>query len=140
MTTANFPQVGDKAVDLRAPAAAHKFGRCGDVVTVSRITQTLVITSDGERYNRERLHPVSEGRYSDRQLVPFGDPRVLVVLGREQLVGVAKLADNIAKLDHKAPEDVLAGLARIIMAASDARRRVIEIMREASKTEQESPR
>lgn len=140
MTTANFPQVGDRAVDLRKAKYSYDRDRCGATVTVSRITQTMVMTSDGERYNRERLHPVSEGRYSDRVLVPFGDPRVLVVLGRGHLAEVARLADNITKLDHKAPEDILAGLARIVMAASEARRQVVEIMREASKTEQESPR
>lgn len=141
MTTANFPQVGDRAVDLRTNGRPNgRPDRAGDVVTVKAITASMVLTSDGERYNRASLKPVSEGRYSDRQLVPPSDLRVLVVRGRAHLVEVARLADNISKLDHDAPEDILAGLARIIMAASDARRQVVEIMREASKTEQESPR
>jgi hypothetical protein len=141
MTTANFPQVGDQAVDLRLAKRSYELNQCGDVVTVKAVMTTIVLTSDGERYNRASLKPVTEGRFSNRELVPFSDVRVLVVQARERLAEVATLADNLAKLpEHRTPEDILAGLARIIMAASEARRQVVEIMREASKTEQESPR
>jgi hypothetical protein len=136
MTT--FPQVGDAAVDLRKTKGGRNL--CGEVVTVKDITTTLVITSDGERYNRARLHPASEGRYSDRELVPATDPRVLVVKSHEHLDAVAQLAVNLSRLDYRRPEDVVASLAQILGAAHMSWREVIALMREASRAEQESAR
>jgi hypothetical protein len=141
MTSANFPQVGDLAVDLRTngrPGGVPM--RIGATVTVKAILTTIVLTSDGERYNRGSLKPVSEGRYSDRTLVPAGDDRVLIVKGREHLETLAGTVTNLAKLDHRKPEDIVQALAQIIVAAGLSRRAVIELMAGASRTEQESPR
>jgi hypothetical protein len=139
-TEPNFPQVGDVAVDLRKAKYSYDQDRCGETITVKRITATMVITSDGGRYNRDRLHPVSEGRYSDRVLVPATDPRVLVIKGREHLTALAKMADNLARLDIKAPEDVVAAISQLITAAVVSRHAVIELMSEASRSAQESNR
>lgn len=135
-----FPQVGDIATDLRRTGKVHEQDRCGSTVTVNRITETLVMTSDGERYNRAGLYPVSEGRHSPRRLVPASDPRVIVVKGREHLRVLARTTENLAKLDHKTPEDVIAAFAQIVLAAGVSRHAVIELMRQATRDEQESVR
>jgi hypothetical protein len=135
-----FPQKGDLAVDLRKAKYSYDKDRCGGTLTVTRITATLVITSDGERYNRERLHPVREGRYSDRELVPATHPRVLVIRGREHLTALAETTRNLAALDFGKPEDIVAALSQIGLAATVSRRAVIDLMAEASRIEQESDR
>jgi hypothetical protein len=141
VTTANFPQAGDLAVDLRTNGRANgRPDQVGQTVTVKNVLTTIVITSDGERYNRSTLKPITEGRYSGRQLVPASDNRVLVVRARSQLSEVAATAGNLAELDHRKPEDVVTALARISRAAYEAHRAVIDLMADASRTEQESPR
>jgi GTPase SAR1 family protein len=136
-TEPNFPQVGDPAVELRW--AMYGQDSCGKTTTVTRVTDTLVITSDGRRYNRKYLQRIGEFACSDRILVPATDPRVLAIKGREHLTALARTADNLARLDHKTPEDVVAALAQLIVAAGVSRNAVIALMAEASRTEQESP-
>lgn len=141
MSPSDFPQVGDLAVDLWTNGRPNgKPDRAGDVVTVKDVLTTLVITSDGERYARIGLHPISEGRYSARKLVPATDPRVLVVRGRDHLTEMARLTDNLAKLDYKTPEDVVAALMRIVAATMASRNALIGLMRDATRSEQEGGR
>lgn len=138
--TATWPQVGDPAVDFRRGRRSYERDRAGKDVTVSRLTQTMVITSDGERYNRGTLKPVSEGHYSDRELVPAYDPRVLAVRARDELAEVARQITNLAAIEHKTAEDVVGALAQAMGAANDGRRSVLALMREASAMEQEASR
>jgi hypothetical protein len=128
MTVKWRPETGDKAVDLRSTGRSFEPDRCGETVTVYRITQTMVITSDGERYSRTHLKPISEGRYSPRQLVRADDDRVLCVRGRRLLAQVASVARNLADLDCKDPADISAALAQIVMAADTARREYADLL------------
>lgn len=128
-----LPQKGDAAVDYRHARGMVIRERVGEDVTVSNITQTMVITSDGERYNRGTLKPVSEGRYSDRELVPACDPRVLAVRARTELAEVARQVTNLAAIEHKTAEDVAGALSAVMVAAAASRGRVLALMREASK-------
>lgn len=141
MTIANrWPRVGDEAVELIAADQPWRHDRVGPIVTVTTITQTLVITGDNAKYNRDGLFPVNEGRQSARRLVPANDDRVLCVLGRNRLNEVATIANSLARLDRKDPMDIIAALAQIISMAADARRRFIALTADASKAEQESDR
>lgn len=141
MTLANrWPQVGDLAIELRRSAHTADRDKVSTPVTVKNITATLVITSDGEKYNRERLFPVAEGRYSARELRPVSDVRVLTAQGREQLAVIAQTVANLARVDYQTPEDCVTALAVAIGEAHDARARLLRLMREASRLEQESDR
>lgn len=133
-----WPQVGDPAVDYRYSRTAWDRERVSESLTVERVTQTMVVTSDGERYSRTHLHPISEGRHSDRTLVPATDLRVLAVRARDRLAEVAQATTNLSKLDHRTAEDVVAALANIVAMADSNRRLVLGLMREA--TEQEASR
>lgn len=115
------PRRGDLCVDLRSSGNSWDPDRCGEEVTVKTVTETLVITSDGERYSRAHLTPISEGRYSSRKLVPAGDDRVLCVRGRTALRQVAQLANNLVGIDHKDPMAYVGALAEISRAAVEAR-------------------
>lgn len=140
MSSANFPQIGDVAVDLRHSGKVGSQDRCGETVTVKRITQTMVITSNGEKYNRERLHPIHEGQYSDRELVPANDPRVLIIKGRQHLTTLADVARNLAEYDHRTPDDIVTALTQLVRAAMDSRTAVLGLIGEASRSEQASNR
>ncbi len=134
------PQVGSDAVELRHSGKVHEPDRAGEAVQVKRVTQTLVITSDGARYSRAYLRPVSEGRYSDRSLVAATDDRVLCVRGRELLAEVARTATNLAGVERSKPEDVAAALAQLAAAGRDAYARFGQAMAAASRERQESGR
>lgn len=127
--TPDFPRVGDLAVDFYEGNAGRR-DLCGENVTVTRITATMVITSDGERYRAggRTLYPVNHGRYSDRQLLPADDVRVLIVRGRDQLAAIARLTDNLSRLDHSTPESVLTALSQIIVTATGARKAVVQLL------------
>lgn len=126
------PKEGDPAAELLSTARPYDSDRVGEPVTVHRVTQTLVITSDGEKYSRNHLTPVSEGRYSNRQLVRANDDRVLCVRGRTLLAGVARVARNLADLDRRDPADITAALAQLVVTADDARRKYAALLAEAS--------
>jgi hypothetical protein len=134
-----WPQKGDSAVDLRTNGrAGGPPDRVSADLTVERVTATLVITSDGERYNRERLHPVSEGRYSDRELTRPTDPRVLAIRARLLLAGVAQRAERLNALEHKDAVEVMGALATIIREADRARQEVATLLADASAVERAS--
>jgi hypothetical protein len=126
------PQVGAECVDLRS-GGPTRAGMCGEVVTVKTVTDTIVVTSDGERYSRVHLAPISEGRHSDRRLVPAHDDRVLCVHGRRMLRDVAQLAANLSAIDRRDPADIVAALAQIATAATGARGRLLGLMQSASR-------
>ncbi len=129
------PRVGDDVVDLRSTGRAHDVDRCGPVVQVKTITETLVITTDGEKYSRNYLRPISEGRYSARQLVPARDDRVLCLRGRWHLDQVARVTRNLADLPRTDPADIIAAMNQIITVASEARRDYLGMLTETSKGE-----
>jgi hypothetical protein len=139
-TDVRWPQLGDSGVDFFAAQQSYQRDRVGSVVTVRTVSETLIITSDGERYNRAGLFPAAQGKYSGRRLVPAGDPRVLAARGRDQLIEVARVVSNLAQIDHRTPEDVVAALARAQVVAHDAWKVVGAMMSAASKAEQESNR
>jgi hypothetical protein len=122
------PREGEDVVDLRSTGKTYDVDRCGPVVQVKTITQTLVITTDGEKYNRLFLTPVSEGRYSSRQLVRASDDRVLCVQGRLTLEAVARVARNLADLPRTDPADITAALARVVNVADQARRSYADLL------------
>ncbi len=134
------PQVGDLAVDLHRTGKVYDADRIGQTVTVKRVTETLVITSDGERYNRRHLVPVGHDRYAARKLVPANDDRVLCVRGRTHVAELARVVDNLARIDRKDPADHLAALAQIGAAAREAYAAFARELAEASRTEQASER
>lgn len=136
----NWPQVGDDAIELRHAHGSATHDRIGVPVTIKKITQTMVVTSNGERYNRDTLKPISEGRYSARTLVQPHDDRVLCVRGRESLEGLARLTSNLAKLEHTAPAEIFAALAQVVANASRDLNWFREQMRDASRAEQVSNR
>jgi hypothetical protein len=116
------PREGEDVVDLRVNGRPNGVpDQCGPVVQVKTVTRTLVITSDGEKYSRNYLRPISEGRYSARQLVRATDDRVLCVRGRAVLDEMARTARNLADLPRTDPMDIMAALARLVAAAGDAR-------------------
>lgn len=135
-----WPQVGDDAVEFRAAARTWDTDSIGTPTRIKSITQTLVITADGAKYNRDGLFPVSEGRQSARRLVPAGDPRVLCVQGRAKLREVARQVQNLADLERKDPMDIVGAFAQIVSAAAAARTEYIALTTAASRAEQESPR
>ncbi len=128
-----IPREGDLCVDLRAAERAGGRGLAGEITRVKTRTESYVFTADGEKYNRRWLTPVSEGRYSARVLVPVYDERVICVRGRNALVAVAQLAENLARLDRKDVGDIVGALAQIVTAASEARTELIAQMSDASK-------
>lgn len=138
--TGRWPQVGDDAVEFRAAARTWDTDSIGTPTRIKSITQTLVITTDGAKYNRDGLFPTNEGRQSARRLVPTADPRVLCVQGRVKLREVARQVQNLADLDRKDPMDIVAAFAQIVSAAASARTEYIALTRDASKAEQESER
>jgi hypothetical protein len=140
MTANRWPQVGDEAVEFRAGARSWEQDSAGSVVRVKTITSTLVITSDGGKYNRDGLFPINEGRQSARRLVPAVDERVLCVRGRRQLGEVARQVENLSRIERKDPMEIVAAFAQIISTAADARREFISLTSAASKAEQESER
>lgn len=129
------PREGEAVVDLRSTGRMHEPDRCGEVVTVKRVTDTLVITSDGEKYNRRHLTPHSEGRYSPRRLVSARDDRVLCVRGRKLLAEVARVAANLAAIDRRDPADIAGALAALTRQADEARRAYADVL--AGKTSSE---
>lgn len=123
------PAVGDEVVDLFVNGRPNGVpNRCGPVVQIKTITQNLVFTTEGERYSRSHMKPVSEGRYSARELVRADDDRVLCVRGREVLASVARVAGNLADLPRTDPADITAALARLVVVADDGRRRYAAIL------------
>lgn len=135
-----WPQVGDRAVELRRSSSATVRDQAGPPIAVKNVTATLVITSDGEKYNRDGLFPASEGRSSARKLMPASDVQVLTAQGREVLSAVAANAFNLAQVAHRTPEDCVAALAIIIGEAHTARAKLLRLMLDASRAEQESER
>jgi hypothetical protein len=99
---------------------------------VLRTTQTLVITTDGEKYNRQRLYPIKGGRYSSKSLRSAHDPEVLAVRARDHLRGVARLAENLSRLDRRTAEDYVGALAQVVAKADESRKAVIDLMRAAT--------
>lgn len=132
-----WPQPGDHAVEFRAAGRTWESDSIGQTTHVKTITQTLVITADGARYNRDGLFPVSEGRQSARRLVPPADVRVLCVQGRNRLRELAQHVGNLADLERKDPMDILAAFAQIIRATGAARSEFISLTTAASKAERE---
>jgi len=138
MTTGNrWPQVGDLAVDVKATPSGRD--RLGSVVTVKGVRLDMLVTSDGEKYDRDELFPYGQP-HSAHRLVPLTHDRVLIARGRYLLDELALLTDNLAKLDHRTPDAVAAALAQIVTAAHESRQTLIALMAEASKAEQESNR
>jgi hypothetical protein len=141
MTTGNrWPQVGDLAVDYQVPGSAVDHPRAGDTVSIREITSTLIITSDHRKYDRRWMAPLNEGRYSARTLIPATDRRVLTARGRTHLFELARLVENLALIDYRAPEGVVAALAQIMTTANESRVALVALMAEASRAERESNR
>jgi hypothetical protein len=141
MTLANrWPQVGDLAVDLTISHGRGQHDRASRTKHIRDVTDTLVITADGAKYNRESLTPLGQGSGSARRLVPPGDARVLAARGREHLAELASLAANLSDLNYRMPEEVIAALARVITTAHESRVALAALMAEASRAEQESDR
>jgi hypothetical protein len=132
MATTWEPQVGDDAIELRHSHGSTSHDRIGEPVKVHRITDTIVVTSDGERYGRAWLAPLSEGPYSSRRLVQPHDDRVLCVKGREVLAVLARTTDNLAKVERTDPADVFAALSQVAATASRAVASYRALMREAT--------
>lgn len=127
---------GDAVVELRRAVRVGQQDEVGQPLTVAGVTQTLVIASNGERYRRSDLKPISEGRLSDRVLVPAGDDRVLIARGREKLRGLAATATNLVGVDYAAPADVMAALAQVVVAAQMRRKELGLLMAEATRRAQ----
>ncbi len=138
--THRWPEKGDPAIELRAAGRTWETDTIGALTTIRTVTQTMVITADGGRYNRDGLFPVSEGRQSARKLVPPSDPRVLCVQGQRSLAELARQVENLARLERKDPMDVVAAYARIITETAAARNAFIALTTAASRAEQESER
>lgn len=110
----------------------------GDTVHIERVTETLILTSDGGRYSRKHLHPVAWKGWRPRlQLRSAYDDTVMVIRAQQHLAEIGKRAENLAKLDRKVTTDVLADLALIERAAHDARKAVIDLMTAADRAQQE---
>jgi hypothetical protein len=131
-----IPQVGDLAVDLRV--GTFERDRLGKAITVTKVTPSLVTTSDGERYNRFSLRPVTQPT-SARELASVTDVRVLTARGREHLSGVAETARNLSTVPLRRPDEALVALEQIIMAAKVAHHAVSELMAEADYRKQARP-
>lgn len=132
MATTWEPQVGDDAIELRHSTRIHQLDGLSAPVVIRQITETIVVTSDGERYSRKSLTPISEGRYSDRTLVQPHDDRVLCVQGREVLAVLARTTDNLAKVERTDPADVFAALSQVAATASRAVAGYRALMRDAT--------
>jgi hypothetical protein len=130
------PQVGDFAVDLKV--RTFERDRLGRIVTVRQVTPTLVVTSDGERYNRKTMRPVTQP-ISARELASPTDVRVLTAQSREHLSGVAETARNLSIVPLRQPYEALLALEQIIMAAKIAHGAVSELMAEADYRKQARP-
>lgn len=104
----------------------------GALTTVYRITDTLVITADGERYRRGELYPIKGGRYSPTALRSVHDPIVVAIRARYMLTQVVRHAENLRRTNPRTTEDVVGMLAQIIADASEARQAVLDLMREAT--------
>ncbi len=132
-----FPQEGDRAVDYRAAARGDQLPRIGPVVTIDKITGTLIITSDGGRYRLSDHRPVAQGRFSDRQLIAATDDRVLVARGREMLAALAATVANLAKLDHTHSYEVLGALGEIGRDVVTYRKTLTNLMVDAVRQKRE---
>jgi hypothetical protein len=135
-----LPQVGDDVVDLRQGSKAWDNDRAGSVVQVKTVTTSLVLTSDGEKYRAGGLYPIGEGLYSSRRLVAANDPRVLCIRGRDMIAEIARLADNLSKLDRKDPAEVSAALAQLAAKSGTVYQQFGRMMADASRQEREGGR
>jgi hypothetical protein len=135
-----WPQVGDPCIDLRVASRPWQFDSVSSETTVKAITQTLVITSTGDRYHRSTMTPVSEGSGSARRLVHPSDPRVLCARGHVALVALARQIDNMASVHRTDPFDYAGAFAQVISSAAMARTDFIALTSAASRAEQESRR
>ncbi len=135
MTERKWPHRDAPAVELRISSRHSEPDRVGGPVVITDVTPTLVITSDGERYNRASLRPIREGRTSPRVLVPPTDNRVLCVEARKMLAELARVADNQAALGFTDPETYVGSLARMVVLSTDAHRRLLALLRDASRGE-----
>jgi hypothetical protein len=124
------PKVGDPCVELWK--RSHGTPYVSAMTTVHRLTSTLVVTADGEKYNRQGLYPIKGGRYSSKSLRSAHDPEVLAARAHDHLLGVARLAENLSLLDRRTAEDYVGALAQIIAKADESRRAVVDLMREAT--------
>lgn len=127
------PSPGDPVVDLKVSSGSWDRDRVGPMVTVKTVTTTLVITTDGEKYNRGGLFPIAEGRHSDRVLIPVWDDRAICVAGRLALANIAQLSQNLAALNRTDPADIVAAYNQIAAAATESRGALIDMMRNASR-------
>jgi len=137
-TGGRWPQKGDRAVDLRLSQSPIGRDAVGPEVTIVNITQTMVVTSDGERYNRTSLRPLAGGPHSPRVLVPLHDRRALTARARTELAAAAGVVTNLTRVEHRTPEQVYAALTQAIVAVDNARRQVVRLMATATRNEQEA--
>lgn len=134
MTTSRLagwePRQGGACVELTL-GTGGSFGGKFDVAhaetTVLRITDTMVITSGGDRYNRETLQPIEEGRYSARVLTAPWDERVLCARGRAALGSLAWQAGNLRDIDRRDHQSVIDHMTLLS-------KRVVEIRSDYIKT------
>lgn len=99
--------------------------------TVQLITPTLIVTADGRKWNITGRWPLAEGRNSGRRLVSVHDDRAILARAREMLNRVAGHATNLRNLPRSGPEDIVADLASIVRAATEARRDITAALIEA---------
>jgi hypothetical protein len=125
-----IPQKGDLAVDLRVGEFTFAKDQVGETVTVTKVTPSLVTTSDGERYNRFSLRPVTQPT-SARELASVTDVRVLTARAHDHLAAVANTARNLSTVPLRRPDEVLIALEQIIMAAKVAHHAVSTLVAEA---------
>ena len=130
MKTKWEPRKGDPCVAVTERQFADD--TISPLTTVHRITDTLVVTADGERYRRGELYPIKGGRYSPTVLRSVHDPIVIAIRARSLLTQVVRHAENLRQTNPRTAEDVVGLLAQIVADASETRQAVLGLMREAT--------
>jgi hypothetical protein len=127
-----------KGAPVRAYAPQDGPDHAGELTTIKRITASLVITDDGQRWNREQLHPSHLPSFTSIRLVSARDPRVLVALAQRKIRDIEQQARNLTRLERKTPEQVAEDLLILARAAHDAYEAVREDIAAAQRAQQET--
>jgi hypothetical protein len=126
------PAKDDLVVDLRR-SSKPAGDRIGETLTVVRVEDRTVVTSDFRRYDRKELYPISEGPHSPRRLVSVDDPRVMLVRGMEHLRAIARTAENLSRLDHRSLDQVLESIEALASRAQASHRALGELAYETTR-------
>jgi hypothetical protein len=126
---------GDKVITVRTLEWPHR-NLLGVPTTVQKVTPTLIITADGQRWNRADRWPVIHGRNSRTRILSVHDDEVVFLRAQARLGELAQRADNLYRLNSRGPADAADRLAMLALDAARFEREIYTLMDEAAAANQ----